>query len=321
MKTIKLFLLIAVTLATACSTDDDSGLAINEDISSQNDASNTSLDCSNSDSVFTINLDGSACNIDIASQLGTNSQYTETISGNTRNISINGIVDHLVGQFPNSGNPNTIASVSETYSMTTAPQLANSVTNGSGYTMGVLFSGAAIEPYTAEFFIGSNGTTNRDWNITALQDTRGLGLDCNNAHVQPTGRYHYHGTPSNYLDGLQADGTQMVKVGYAADGFPIYYKYGYDTDNTTIIAMESGYRLKTEARGGNGITAPDGCPNGYYFQDYEYVDGVSSLDECNGRFGKTPESDDEYYYVITDNFPSMPLCFSGTPDSSFNVRP
>ena len=23
-----------------------------------------------------------------------------------------------------------------------------------------------------------------------------IGLDCNTAHVQPTGKYHYHGVPS-----------------------------------------------------------------------------------------------------------------------------
>ncbi len=84
-----------------------------------------------------------------------------------------------------------------------------------GYTFGVLFSGVAVDPYTGEFFEGSNGI-NMDWNITTLQSTRSLGLDCNNAHVQPTGRYHYHGSPSKYIEDLGiANGTQMVKVGYA----------------------------------------------------------------------------------------------------------
>jgi len=300
--------LLVITLA-ACSSD-DSTVTID-------DTADTTADCTAVESVFAINLDPSACTLDIQSSLGTTTQYMETISGTTRTVTINGVADHLVGMFPNSGNPNTIAAVSETFMMTTIPQLANSATFSQGYTAGVLFSGVALEPYTAEFFMGSTGSINRSWNITTLQSTTNLGLDCNNAHVQPTGRYHYHGTPSNYLQSLNSTGNEMVKVGYAADGFPIYYKYGYAGDGTTIIALESGYELKTEDRGGDGISAPSGCPDGYYFQDYEYVEGISALDECNGHFGKTPESDDEYHYVITDNFPSLPLCFSGSPDNSF----
>ncbi|NQX84429.1 MAG: YHYH protein [Flavobacteriaceae bacterium] len=45
--------------------------------------------------------------------------------------------------------------------------------------------------------------------------------------------------------------------------------------------------------------------------------GISKLDECNGRYGKTPESDNEYYYVFADNFSAVPLCFKGTLNNSF----
>lgn len=276
-------------------------------------------DCNNTTSVFTINLDPSECEIDIETLLGIESKYEETLNGTTRNISINGIADHNVGLFPNTGNPNTIAQVSESYSMTTIPSIASAVTSGFGYTTAVLFSGIVVEPYTAEFFEGSNGI-NRDWNQTVLQTTRDLGLDCNNAHVQPNGRYHYHGTPSAYLENVgNADGSGMIKVGYAADGFPVYYKYAYAADGTTIVELSSGYRLKTTERPGDGSSAPDGCPDGLYFQDYEYLNDLSELDECNGKIGKTPESDNEYFYLITDNFPSVPLCFSGTPDTSFRA--
>ncbi|MEZ5002195.1 MAG: YHYH protein [Chitinophagales bacterium] len=275
--------------------------------------------CANTVSVFTIDLDPSNCPVDIETALGTSSKYNESINGTTRTIMINGIANHHVGSFPNAGNPNTISVANETYEMTTQPVAATSITYGQGYSSGILFSGVALDVFTAEFFQGSGGV-NRDWNITTLQTTRDLGLDCNNAHVQPTGRYHYHGTPSNYIESLgTADGTQMVKIGYAADGFPIYYKYGYADDGVTIKAFSSGYRLKTEERGGDGITAPNGCPDGYYFNDYEYVSGVSELDACNGRTGKTPESASEYYYVITDNFPSAPICFTGKPDQSFKL--
>ncbi len=306
---IKLILLLEllVFVFAACSNSDDTD--------PNNDAE--ALDCTNTTSIFTINLDPTQCSVDIENELNTTSHYQETINGTTRSITINGIVSHNVGVFPNSGNPNTIDVVNQTFSTTTNPQLAVSITGGQGYTTAILFSGAVVEPFTAEFFVGSGGT-NMNWNITTLQSQTSLGLDCNNAHVQPTGRYHYHGTPSAYLEDLSVDGTQMIKVGYAADGFPIYYKYAYADDGTTIVVQESGYQLKTEDRGGDGLSAPSGCPDGYYFQDYEYISDNSELDECNGRFGKTPESDNEYFYVITDNFPSMPLCFSGTPDSSFS---
>lgn len=305
IKHIFLTAIFATTLIISCSSDD-------------NDDTTQTLDCTNTTSVFAINLDPTDCNVDIQTSLGVTSMYSESVTGTTRTISINGIANHNVGVFPNSGNPNTISVASSTYSTTTNPTLAANSTNGQGYTTSVLFSGVDVDPYTAEFFQGTSGT-NTNWNITALQSTRDLGLDCNNAHVQPTGKYHYHGTPSQYIDDLgTANGSQMIKVGYAADGFPIYYKYGYADDDTTIVAYTSGYELKTEERGGDGSSAPDGCPDGYYFQDYEYVSGVSDLDECNGRTGKTPESASEYYYVITDNFPSVPLCFSGTPDNSFH---
>ena len=270
--------------------------------------------------VFSINLNAVDCMVDVEALTGQNGVYIEAFSGKTRTATINGIANHPVGEFPNSGNPNTIAPFNETFIMTTAPEVSGFPMSGQGYTFGVLFSGVSMDPYTDEFFEGPNGP-NRDWNITALQNEIDLGLDCNNAHVQPDGKYHYHATPSAYIAGLGIDGSEMKKIGYAADGFPIYYKYGYDTDGASIIALESGYRLDTANRGGDGVSAPSGCPDGLYFQDYVYVHGVSTLDACNGRFGKTPEAEEEYYYVITDNFPSLPLCFTGTPHESFRNIP
>lgn len=276
------------------------------------------VDCTNISSTFTINLNPDDCNVDIATALGTASEYTESVNGTTRTISINNVANHNVGTFPNSGNPNTIRAISNTYTMTTIPTLENASTSGAGHEVAILFSGVTVDPFTGEFFQTSSGGFNRDWNITTLTTTYDLGLDCNNAHVQPTGKYHYHGTPSAYINQLGADGSQMIKIGYVADGFPLYYKYGLAEDGLTIIELESGYQLKEGGRPGDGNTAPNGCYDGTYFQDYEYVEGISELDECNGRFGITPEAPEgEYYYVMTDNFPSAPLCFSGSPDSSF----
>jgi hypothetical protein len=51
---------------------------------------------------------------------------------------------------------------------------------------------------------------------------------------------------------------------------------------------------------------------GTFTQDYEYVDGIGDLDQCNGRFGVTPEFPDGiYYYVVTDDFPFFTRCLKG----------
>ena len=43
---------------------------------------------------------------------------------------------------------------------------------------------------------------------------------------------------------------------------------------------------------------------GAFTQDYEYVEGLGDLDQCNGRFGVTPEFPNGiYYYVVSDDFP------------------
>ena len=270
--------------------------------------------------VFSINLTPGSCTVDIEELTGQNGVYIEAFSGKLRTVTINGIANHPVGEFPNTANPNRIASVSETFILTTAPDIAGIPTPVKGYTFGVVFSGVSMDPYTDAYFEGPNGP-NFDWNITALQDDVDLGLDCNNAHVQSDGKYRYHATPTAFTTGLGIDGSEMRKIGYAADGFPVYYKYGYDSNGNDIIPLQSGYRLKSTDRGGDGKTAPSGCPDGLYFKDYQYVLGQSTLDACNGRFGKTPEAEEEYYYVITDNFPSIPLCFAGTPNESFRNTP
>ena len=65
----------------SCSNTDDS-----ESVFAENDSSDldSNLDCSNFSSVFSINLDPTACAIDIQSQLGNTSLYTESIVGTIR---------------------------------------------------------------------------------------------------------------------------------------------------------------------------------------------------------------------------------------------
>ena len=268
--------------------------------------------------------------------LSFNSLYNENIQGNNRVINANSIPNHDVGLFgPVMGslNPNAISPQNESYTIPLNPIEANEFTSllgtsgtdlGPQYSFGILFNGVELDPVAAEPFPheGMNSSNaNWVWNLEALNVN--LGVDCNNAHVQPNGKYHYHGTPTSYLNSLNASSTTMTLIGYAADGFPVYYKYAYSLANNSgsdITIMTSSYRLKSGNRPGDGVSAPCDSYNGVYSNDYEYINGLGTLDEANGRNGVTPEyPNGTYYYVITDEFPSIPRCLRGTPSQDFKI--
>lgn len=117
----------------------------------------------------------------------------------------------------------------------------------------------------------------------------------------------------------------MILIGWAADGFPVYYSFGYSAanDNKSIIKpLTSNYRLRLGDRPGDGISAPCGEYNGKYVQDFKYIEGLGNLDEANGRTGVTPEfPNGTYYYVVTNEFPGIPRCLKGTPSRDFKLGP
>ncbi|HYW69448.1 MAG TPA: YHYH protein [Pyrinomonadaceae bacterium] len=237
------------------------------------------------------------------------------VRGDYRYITANGIPNHRHGDFPNRGNPNTIRAQSYTFRVPANPRLANELTPLGMNPFGIAINGVPFDPGAAEWW---NNDPASGWQYEALSGKINLGMDQNNAHVQPNGAYHYHGLPTGLIERL-GDGQRMVLIGYAADGFPIYERYGYARKDirTDIKQLRSSYRLKTGTRA-NG---PGGKYDGSFVQDYEYVAGAGDLDQCNGREGVTPEYlSGTYYYVITSEFPFIPRCFRGTPDDSFRRR-
>jgi len=148
-----------------------------------------------------------------------------------------------------------------------------------------------------------------------------LGVDENNAHVQPNGAYHYHGLPTGLLAMLKMDSTvHSPLVGWAADGFPIYAMYGYATAGdaaTPVKELHSSNRVKKGDRASGGDN-PGGNYDGTFLADYEYAAGSGDLDECNGRQTVTPEfPNGTYAYFLTRTWPVIPRCLRGTPDESF----
>lgn len=255
-----------------------------------------------------------------------------TVKGETRHITSNGIPVHKTGNFPSRGNPNSISEQSYSYRVPAEPKVANKTTSVYGQPFGVALNGVPFDPGTAEVWSKQGRTQIRGahnnknlWNYDALSGKINLGIDSSNAHVQPSGAYHYHGIPNGLvaLRKKELSKPAMVLVGYAADGFPIYSEYAHDDADdasSTLRKMKPSFRLKGGTRPG-GDDAPAGKFDGTFNQDFEYVEGLGDLDECNGRTGVTPEyPDGTYYYVLTEDFPMIPRAFRGTPDESFERR-
>lgn len=265
-------------------------------------------------------------------------QYSENVNPNgEREILTNGVPNHdYANQLSGQGvNLNTEA---KEYNVDATPSKAANITlitnNGRPrYRTGVGLNGVAIDPAPAEPFIFSNPNTgefNWDWVFEPNNNTDDVRLDCAYAHVQPDGTYHYHGNMVEYADvllaGLGSGGTvpaEPVQIGWAADGFPILYKFGPSETGTSIVELTPSYRLKTGERPGDGVTAPCGEYNGKYINDYEYASGTGDLDECNGidRSVTLGAQVFEYFYVVTDAFPIVPRCFAGTPNATFRLGP
>ena len=240
-------------------------------------------------------------------------QVKMVVKGEYRYITSNGIPEHQTGRFPNRNNPNSIRPQHYEFRVPLEPKVSRNPTPVSHSPFGVATNGVVFDPETAEFW---NRNRRSGWNYEALSGKINLGLDQSNAHVQPTGSYHYHGLPYGLIK-QQGKPGEVTLIGVAADGFPIYAQFGYSDAQdaeSPVRKMKSSYRLKQGSRP-NG---PGGKYDGTFVADFEYVADAGDLDECNGRVGVTPEYPDGiYHYYITEEFPFIPRFYRGTPDPSF----
>lgn len=245
---------------------------------------------------------------------GLRNKVSITVQGDRRVIRSNGIPDHEPGQFPRRGNPNRIAEQNYNFSVPLNPKIAEKPTRYGHQAFGVAINGVVFDPAAAEWW---NDDPRSGWQYEPLSGAINLGTDQYNAHVQPTGAYHYHGIPTAWLNQLMGGKPKMTLLGWAADGFPIYGPWGYsDPKNpgSELKNLKASYRLKPGTR----PSGPGGKYDGAFIEDYEYVAGAGDLDECNGRFGVTPEYPKGiYHYYLTEQYPFIPRLYRGTPDVSF----
>ena len=318
-------LALVMVLLFGCGGSDssDSTLLSETDTSEQADSSTEDGDngTGTSESTDTVLCEYIYNEYNDSDSVQTTSSSDWSCDGYNRNITANGIPDHEVGDFPNPDNPNTISeqSVSQSYTLTPVESSTATTLGGPQGILGLVLNGVKIDAGTGGSCDDSGddcslGDNSGNWNIEALgQDTFDYGTDDNNAHVQPDGTYHYHGMPEGFITLQGGNSSTMTLIGWAADGFPIYARYGYsDADDATsdIKAITGSYQLISSVS--DSRPATDIYALGTFQQDWEYVDGSGDLDECNGRVGVTPEFPDGiYHYYATDTYPYFQRCVKG----------
>ena len=209
-----------------------------------------------------------------------------TVKDDVRYISGYGIPQHAATNYQNLG----IQPQATAFKVDASPQKAQVPTP----VRSVDFFGVSLDGVSIKHAVSSYWDGNKDWGILKKP------LDKNGGAVTDVG-YVYGGVPTGLIS------KKLTHVGYAADGFPIFVS----KDNS----FETSYRLSVSERA-NPPYGPGGVPDGSYLNDYTYVRKAGLLDECGGITVK-----EKYYiYVLTQDAPHLPLCWSGKPDSTFLAK-
>jgi hypothetical protein len=280
------------------------------------------------------------------------SSVTDLVSGNTFagdvSISVSGgkcvfntnaIPNHDMGDNGDFATP--ISEQSLTYEVTTSPVIAVTPTTNIWKASVFLLNGGAVDILPAACYGEGNDSRNalgsekigcgpeminHPWRYDAMSSLNSFGTDIHNAHVQPDGMYHYHANPNAIFESdCSSVSSASPVIGFAADGFPVYGSC--ISENGLIRNAQSSYQLKdgggprqtvsgyATPTGGTGSIASSNY-DGQFRGDWQYVAGSGDLDVCNGM-----TVDGQYGYYITDSFPWVLNCYSGTPDASFNPTP
>jgi len=166
-------------------------------------------------------------------------QVSTTFQNNLRVVTTNGMPDH---EYNTEGPQFTPTDDQRIYKMEASPTKATapiSILQTDGQpkgSFGIAINGVDISPAPATPFIfedTNTGEYNWDWVFEPTKNLSPVGLDCNEAHVNPSGTYHYHGDMLGMAKTIDPDiettpPTEPVHIGWAADGFPILYGYALE---------------------------------------------------------------------------------------------
>ena len=238
--------------------------------------------------------------------------FTVEVSNGTCEFTSNAIPNH---NFNDSGGfVNGVREQSQSFTVTANPKKnAASTALSLRYDNAVLLNGVKVDLLAAGCYGVADGFTGcfemgNPWRYNPMSPNADFNTDSHNAHTQPDGTYHYHGNPKALFDDSD-DQVASPVIGFAADGYPIFGSYF--EDDGIVRKASSSYQLRSGTRP-SGDGNPGGAYDGTFVDDYLYIEGSGDLDECNGM---TIEG--VYGYFVTDGYPYILGCFSGTPDDSF----
>ncbi len=235
---------------------------------------------------------------------------TVSYSDSSVYVACSGIPAYGIGPWP--GNPNVPVTQNWVFKVPRVPQVKSGTKTATPLgQIGVFVNGVPIyNPLDAMSYRNQN-----IWHQNAAY-VEAASFDTCYGHPAPGGIYHHHIIPRCLF--MFDSHQHSPVVGFAFDGYPVYGPYGYENSDGTgsFVRMTSSYHLRSIS---TRTTLPDGTvlppsqygpavstqyPLGYYVEDYEYVNGLGSLDRYNGRFAVTPEyplGTYAYYLAIDQN--------------------
>merc|ERR1711988_1531508 len=224
------------------------------------------------------------------------SLYIESVSGNVRNVIVNGIPNTYFDPTRSFG---AVCETPYDFSFPTNPSI-NYNNNGSiSYAdtpmgpVGVLKSGTFIFNHLS------------DTQGSVAWETEQVTLDVCTGHADPTNRYHIHGPgglggqsiPDGETCGTECGNCKMI--GYMLDGFPIY---------STCEQVCGSYQGSGTNESGYSWTTSVDCTGKVRLDEANGVDADQHniVDSCGNRITG-------YAYFITFTYPYVPIFYAGTP--------
>ena len=243
--------------------------------------------------------------------------------GDTLKLYSNGIVENssYIGEVTITSVTNNIITFNSQYNESIKSDiygfLKDEVTTNALSNYGVKFVNVVSESFRLNLLSYFTEFTDREDNYHSA-------IDSDNSFNYYSGKFMsaLSGITNSYLDTSNFSGDKLRHtdghskiLGISYDGYPIYGPFGYKKplEVGDIKLIQSSYNIKSEFTtnrndiitvAGGVVTAFD---SGTIIEDYEYIEGIGDLDECNGRYCITPEfPQGTYAYFLTfDNETDM----------------